>query len=146
VATGDVAKAARLLGGFYGLDGHVVRGHGIGRTQTVPTLNLDTAGEILPSDGVYVTRTLDLDTDRRWRSITNIGVRPTFNGEARTVETFLLDPLTEPSPHRIRVEFLHRVREERRFADAAALKAQILKDAARARAWFRHAEFFEGRI
>lgn len=146
VATGEVAKAARLLGAFYGLDGHVVRGHGVGRTQTVPTLNLDTRGEILPADGVYVTRTFDLDTERRWRSITNVGVRPTFQGEARTIETFLLDALTEPTPHRIRVEFLHRVREERRFPDPAALKAQILKDVGRAQAWFRHAEFFEGRV
>ena len=87
-----------------------------------------------------MTRTQDLDSDRRWRSITNIGVRPTFQGEARTIETFLLDALTDPPPHRIRVEFLHRVRDERKFADAAALKAQILRDVGRADAWFRHAQ------
>lgn len=142
VSTGAVAKAARLLQGFYGLDGHVVPGHGVGRTQTVPTLNLSTQSEIRPADGVYVTRTLDLDSDRRWRSITNIGVRPTFQGEARTIETFLLDPLTEPTPHRIRVEFLHRIRDERKFPDAAALKAQIMQDVGRAQAWFRHAARF----
>ena len=146
VSAGDVAKAARLMGGFYGLDGHVVSGHGVGRTQTVPTLNLETKGEIVPADGVYVTRTFDLDSGRRWRSVTNIGVRPTFNGDARTIETFLLDALTEPAPHRIRVEFLHRVRPERRFPDAPALKAQIMRDVARAQAWFRHADFFEGRV
>jgi len=139
IAQGEVARAARLLDGFYALDGHVVPGHGVGRTQTVPTLNLATAGEILPADGVYVTRTTDLDVPRRWRSITNIGVRPTFHGDARTIETFLLDTLLPPPPHRIRVEFLHRVREERQFPDPAALKAQIMKDVQRAQAWFRHA-------
>jgi riboflavin kinase/FMN adenylyltransferase len=139
IASGAVAKAARLLPGPYGLDGRVVAGHGVGRTQTVPTLNLETASEILPQDGVYVTRTQDLDSDRRWRSITNIGVRPTFQGESRTIETYLLDALTDPAPHRIRVDFLHRVREERKFRDGAALKEQILKDVARAQAWFRHA-------
>ena len=144
VASGAVAKVARLLTAFYGLDGHVVSGHGVGRAQTVPTLNLATAGDIIPADGVYVTRTQDLDTDRRWRSITNIGLRPTFNGDARTIETFLLDPLSDPAPHRIRVEFLHRVRDERKFPDAAALKAQILRDAGRAQAWFRHAAHFAG--
>ena len=145
VASGAVAQAARLLKAFYGLDGHVVAGQGVGRTQTVPTLNLSTTGDIIPADGVYVTRTQDLDSDRRWRSITNIGMRPTFQGDARTIETFLLDPLAEPAPHRIRVEFLHRVRDERKFPDAAALKTQILRDVGRAHAWFRHAQHFERR-
>jgi len=137
---GDVARAARYLGQFYRLTGRVVTGFGIGKEQTVPTLNLDWGDAMLPRTGVYVTRTSCVDTGRQWPSITNVGIRPTFQGEALTVETFLLSALEAPSPHRIEVEFLHWVREERRFPDPAALKAQILQDVRRAKSWFRHAE------
>ena len=71
--------------------------------------------EVWPADGVYVSRTYDLDPDRAWDSITNIGNRPTFGGNETSVETFLLEPLTGPPPEHIRVEFLWRVREERKF-------------------------------
>ncbi len=138
---GAVAKAARYLGRFYALTGRVVTGFGIGREQTVPTLNLDWGDAMLPRPGVYVTRTRCIDTGRQWESITNVGVRPTFQGEALTVETFLLSTLDPPSPHRIQVEFLHWVREERKFKDPAALKQQIFRDVGRAKAWFRHAEW-----
>lgn len=143
LSEGEVAWAARLLGAFYGVDGKVVRGDGIGSKQTVPTLNLDAGAAVLPAHGVYVTRTFDLDTGRRWRSITNIGIRPTFQGEDLRVETYLLDPLRDPSPHRIRVEFLHRIRNERKFKNAEELKTQILRDVSRAQAWFRHANRVE---
>jgi riboflavin kinase/FMN adenylyltransferase len=136
IESGDVAKAARLLGRPYGISGEVVTGQGIGSKQTVPTLNLDTRAEVVPRDGVYITRTRDLDSGRRWNSITNIGVRPTFGNGERSIETFLLEPL-ESAPARIGVEFLRRVREERKFEDAAALKQQILRDVARAQAYFR---------
>ena len=72
----------------------------------------------------------DLDDGRSWNSITNIGMRPTFDGHARTIETFLLDPLTGTGPARIRLDFLRRVREERKFEAPEALKAQILRDVA----------------
>jgi len=143
---GDVSKAARLLERPYGISGPVVAGQGIGRKQTVPTLNLDPSNEVLPRDGVYITRTFELDAldpekPRRWNSITNIGLRPTFDGASRTIETFLLDTsLVKPwdtAPARIRVEFLRRVRDERKFDDAAALKQQILRDVGRAQAFFR---------
>ena len=135
VQSGRIAWANRLLARPFALDGPVVRGHGIGSTQTVPTLNLAPETEVMPAAGVYVTMTVCLTTGRRWKSITNAGVRPTFGGESFTVETFLLDPLEGGSPERIRVEFLWRIREERKFADAAALKAQILKDVGRARVY-----------
>ena len=137
VEAGDVSKAARLLERPYGISGRVISGQGIGAKQTVPTLNLDTTAEVLPPDGVYITRTCDLDKARRWDSITNIGVRPTFGASARTIETFLLSPLEDASPTHIRVEFLRRVRDERKFENPAALKQQILRDVARAQAYFR---------
>ncbi|MFN7932607.1 MAG: bifunctional riboflavin kinase/FAD synthetase [Bryobacteraceae bacterium] len=137
VTSGQVMKAARMLGRCYALEGVVVRGHGIGSKQTVPTLNLSTTAEVLPGEGVYVTRTECLDTGRSWKSISNIGFRPTFSGDALAIETYLLDPLEGATPERIRVSFAHRVREERRFETAELLKLQILRDVGRAMAWHR---------
>ena len=113
VARGQVSLAWRLPGRPYALEGEVVSGHGIGSKETVPTLNLRPPAAMLPANGVYVTRTHDLDDGRSWRSITNIGLRPTFDGDALTIETFLLEPLVDPAPRHIRVELLHRVRDEK---------------------------------
>jgi riboflavin kinase/FMN adenylyltransferase len=134
---GHVARAGRLLGRCYGLSGLVVKGQGIGSKQTVPTLNLETQAEVLPANGVYITSVTDLDDGRGWPSITNIGMRPTFNGSALTIESYLLEPLVGATPERIRVELRRWVREERKFADAGELKAQILRDVGRAQSYWR---------
>jgi riboflavin kinase/FMN adenylyltransferase len=145
IRDGRVSLAARLLQSPYALDGDVVSGRGVGAVQTVPTLNLDTAAEVIPESGVYVTRTRDLDSGRVWISITNIGRRPTFGeGGQLSIETFLLDT-PEETPRRIRVEFLWRVRDERRFESPAALKAQILKDVRAARRYARRFQALAGR-
>jgi riboflavin kinase/FMN adenylyltransferase len=136
IEAGRVALACRLLERPYALSGDVVHGHGVGSKQTVPTLNLRTQAEVLPATGVYITRTYDLYSGRFWNSISNIGYRPTFGDDELSIETFLLDKLEAP-PERIRVEFLRRVREERKFESPEALKAQILRDVERAQAYFR---------
>lgn len=138
---GCVSLAARLLQHPYGLEGEVVSGRGVGSKQTVPTLNLATLAELIPARGVYVTRTRDLDGGRQWNSITNIGYRPTFGrSDELSIETFLLHPPAGDSPRHIEVEFLWRVRDERKFASPEELKAQILKDVDVARRYFRHAK------
>jgi|SRR5580704_505229 riboflavin kinase/FMN adenylyltransferase len=139
IEAGDVSTACRMLGRPPSLVGAVVRGEGIGSKQTVPTLNLDTNAEIVPATGVYVTRTRDTagNHQREWPSITNIGYRPTFNGQHRTIETYLLSPLDGTPPDEISVEFLRRVRDERKFESPEALKAQILRDVGRAQTYFR---------
>jgi riboflavin kinase / FMN adenylyltransferase len=138
VASGEVGIAGRLLERPYAIAGEIVQGHGIGSKQTVPTLNLRTEAQVIPARGVYVTRTTDLGSIRKWNSITNIGYRPTFaNDDALTIETFLLDSLEGAAPDRIRLEFLRRVRDERKFESPEALKAQILRDVGRAKAYFR---------
>jgi riboflavin kinase/FMN adenylyltransferase len=137
IETGDVARACRMLGRPYSLSGEVVPGQGIGSKQTVPTLNLHTLAEVLPLRGVYITRTWDLGSDRRWNSISNIGYRPTFGGDTLTIESFLLERFEEPTPERIRVEFLRRVRDERKFGSPEALKAQIFRDVRQAQTFFR---------
>jgi len=138
IDAGRVALAARLLQHPYGIEGIVVKGHGVGAKQTVPTLNLETATEVIPARGVYLTRTRDVETGATWNSITNAGYRPTFGGDAQlSVESYLLDPLEGEPPKRIRVEFLCRVRDERKFETPEALRAQILKDVRVARSYFR---------
>ena len=138
IESGRVSLAARLLQHPYALEGEVVNGRGVGSAQTVPTLNLAPTSEEFPASGVYVTRTTDLDAARAWNSVTNIGYRPTFGaGGQLSIETFLLEGLQGGAPRHIRVEFLWRVRPERKFDDAASLKAQILKDARTAQAYFR---------
>jgi riboflavin kinase/FMN adenylyltransferase len=137
IHSGKVHLAARMMGRFFSLEGTVVKGHGIGSKQTVPTLNLETDAEVLPKEGVYVSRTYDKDTDRKWPSITNLGHRPTFGGTSLSIETFLLEELEGETPRHLRVELTHRLREERRFENAESLKSQILRDVVRAKSWHR---------
>jgi riboflavin kinase / FMN adenylyltransferase len=136
IEAGDVSRACRLLERPFALEGEVVRGHGIGAKQTVPTLNLSTEAEVLPATGVYITRTHDFD-GHQWPSVTNTGYRPTFGGSELSIETFLLAPLEGPAPRRIRVEFLRRLRDEKKFESPEQLRAQILRDVGRAQAYFR---------
>lgn len=140
IQSGQVSLAARLLGRPYSLEGSIVSGQGIGSRQTVPTLNLSTDAELLPATGVYVTETYDLDHERHWPSVTNVGYRPTFNGTSLTIETFLLESLTGDAPRRIRLSFCRRLREERKFASPQELKSQIMRDVTRARSYFRRRE------
>jgi riboflavin kinase / FMN adenylyltransferase len=139
IAAGNMSRATRLLGRWFFAEGPVVSGHGIGSKQTVPTLNLrPVSGQIYPR-GVYVTKTLDLASDRHWPSITNVGIRPTFGGDELTIETFLLGPLDGEAPKHIQVQFRRFIRGERQFPDAGALKAQIFADVGRAQAYWRRA-------
>jgi len=146
IVQGNVSVAARQLERPYGLEGEVVSGRGVGSRQTVPTLNLATEGEVIPGNGVYVTRTFDLAGGRRWDSVTNIGFRPTFGpSEQLSIETFLLDPLVGDTPRNIRLEFLWRLRSEKPFASPEALKAQILADVRAAQSYFRRTRAWIGR-
>ncbi len=140
IEDGQVSVACRLLGRPYSLEGRVVRGEGVGSKQTVPTLNLETKAEVLPKNGVYITRTRDTTRAREWPSITNVGYRPTFNGRGLTIETYLLTGLEAEPPAEISVQFLRWVREERKFENPEALKAQISHDVGRAQAYFRRLE------
>jgi riboflavin kinase/FMN adenylyltransferase len=133
---GRLNRACRLLGRPFALEGIVVKGHGVGARQTVPTLNLQPDTEVWPADGVYVSRTHDLASPRVWQSISNIGNRPTFDGDQTSIETYLLQPFEGDPPQRIKVEFLWRVRDEKKFPTPADLKAQILRDVAVAQKYF----------
>jgi riboflavin kinase/FMN adenylyltransferase len=139
IEAGQVSRACRFLSRPFHVDGSVISGQGIGSKQTVPTLNLAAPSGLIPKTGVYVTRTRDLDSSQIWNSITNVGFRPTFDGHSLTIETFLLEPLVAP-PNNIRVQFLLRLREERKFESPETLKTQILRDVSRTRKYFRRVQ------
>jgi phosphoribosyl 1,2-cyclic phosphate phosphodiesterase len=136
VAEGDVSHAARLLGRPFALTGEVVSGTGTGRRFTFPTLNLAAEQELLPARGVYITRSCLEGESRSHRSVTNIGMRPTFNGSSLSVETHLLDFQLETAPKRMEVRFWKRLREEKKFNGPEELRAQIAYDIARANKFF----------
>lgn len=136
IAEGDVIRAARLLGRPFVLTGEVVAGSGTGRKFTFPTLNLRPEQELLPAKGVYITRTVLQGEPSSHRSVTNIGVRPTFNGSGITVETHLLDYSGNFSPKWIEIRFWKRLRDEKKFSGAEELREQIGKDIATANKFF----------
>jgi riboflavin kinase/FMN adenylyltransferase len=132
---GDVAGATALLGRRYFVDGSVVPGDGRGRTLGFPTANLDLVNEFLPALGVYAcwARTLDDLAAPAWPAAVNVGRRPTFAGRRTGVEAHLIGFAGDLYGRRLRVEFLQRLREERRFAGPGPLREQIEADLAQAR-------------
>jgi len=131
ISSGDVRVAAKLLGRYHFLHGTVVRGRERGRTIGFPTANLESETECLPPDGVYATRVV-LDHGHHG-SITNIGMRPTFNETARSIEAHLFEFNRDIYGHRIKLELIERIRGEKKFASADELKQQIAQDLTRAR-------------
>ncbi|MBV9242092.1 MAG: bifunctional riboflavin kinase/FAD synthetase [Acidobacteria bacterium] len=134
---GRVNLARRMLGRPYGVEGIIVRGLRRGHTIGFPTANLTPRNRVIPRHGVYATATL---IDSVWRrSITNIGVRPTFEENADpSIETHIFDFDGDLYGDVLRVRFLHRLRDERKFSGIDELRAQIERDAARARNYFAH--------
>ena len=132
---GKVNLARRLLGRPYGVEGMVERGDARGHRLGFPTANLHPKNRVIPRHGVYVTGVL---IDGQWhRSVTNVGVRPTFETtEEPSVETFVLDWDGDLYGDVIRVRFLHRLRNERKFGSIDELKSQIEMDVSRARNYF----------
>ena len=137
LAAGHVNLTRRMLGRPYGVEGVIIRGNRRGHTIGFPTANLKPHNRVVPKYGVYATATL---VDGKWRrSITNIGVRPTFEHEAEpSIETYIFDFDSDLYGDVLRVRFLHRIRDERKFSGIDELKAQIEKDSARALNYFRH--------
>ena len=134
VGEGRVDEAGALLGhGFY-LDGRVVEGRRRGRELGFPTANIATDNELLPPHGVYAT-TMTID-GVVYPGLTNIGVRPTFGEQDTTVETHLLGYSGDLYGHAVRLGFVLRLRDERKFDDVDALRAQIEADQRRAERLF----------
>ncbi|MBM3770663.1 MAG: bifunctional riboflavin kinase/FAD synthetase [Acidimicrobiia bacterium] len=132
---GRVDEAGALLGHQYYVDGVVVEGVKRGRSMGFPTANLTTANELLPPDGVYAT-TATLGSAVH-ASVTNIGLRPTVDTSGRvSIETHIFDLDEHLYGQTLRIGFVQRLRDERRFESIEALRAQIAADGDRARMLF----------
>ncbi len=133
---GKINLARRMLGRPYGVEGQIVHGDQRGRTIGFPTANLHPNNRVIPKYGVYATATL---IDNVWRrSITNVGVRPTFDGDKEpSIESYIFDFDGDLYGDVLRVRFLHRIRDEKKFGGIDELKAQIAKDSGIALDYFK---------
>ena len=138
LARGQVNLARRMLGRPYGVEGRVERGAERGHKLGFPTANLHPHNRVIPRNGVYVTGTL---IEGQWRrSVTNVGLRPTFGDAVEpSVETFVMNWDGDLYGDVVRVRFLYRLRDERKFSSVDELKSQITKDVARAESYFQRA-------
>ncbi|MBV8673437.1 MAG: bifunctional riboflavin kinase/FAD synthetase [Acidobacteriaceae bacterium] len=140
ITAGDVSIARCLLGRPFSIRSTRATGRGIGTRLTVPTINLAQYDELVPANGVYISRvTLGTGLSREtFDAVTNAGTRPTFGEDSYAIESHLLDfrPITLPGDTPIELWFLARIRAERRFDSPEELKAQILRDLAVARRYF----------
>ncbi|MBK7994785.1 MAG: bifunctional riboflavin kinase/FAD synthetase [Blastocatellia bacterium] len=135
--SGQVNLARRMLGRPYGVEGIVLEGRQLGRQIQFPTANLMPQNAVLPANGVYVTLTLIEGVWRR--SVTNVGIRPTFKDlQDRLVESHILNFDGDLYGKTLRVRFLHRLRAEKKFASLDELKKQISLDSNRAEKYFQH--------
>jgi riboflavin kinase/FMN adenylyltransferase len=134
---GDLTRARWMLGQPFAVLSNQARGRGIGTRLLVPTVNLAAYAGILPAFGVYVTR-LKV-AGRSFQSVTNVGNRPTFGEASFAVESHILDfePIEMDEKTPIELEFLLRLRGEIVWPTPEALKAQIMRDVARAKRYFR---------
>ncbi len=138
LSCGEVNLARRMLGRPYGVEARVEHGAERGHKLGFPTANLHPHNRVIPRNGVYVTATL---IDGQWRrSVTNVGLRPTFaDATEPSVETFVMNFDGDLYGDVVRVRFLHRIRDERKFNSIDELKTQISRDVARAQSFFERA-------
>ena len=137
IAAGQVSRARYLLARPFSILSTAGRGRGYGSKYTVPTINLSRYEELVPKDGVYITRTRV--GEECFDSVTNVGNRPTFGTESFAIETHLLNfhPLELTPETEVEIHFLQRLRDETKFPSVEALRDQIGKDVRKARHYFR---------
>jgi riboflavin kinase/FMN adenylyltransferase len=138
LAEGETERAARMLGRAYSVRGVVVRGEARGRSIGFPTANLAPENEVLPAAGVYAGALRLLDSGdpqsgAQLRVVTNVGLRPTFQGEVLRAEAHAIDWSGDLYGRRVEISFLQRLRAERRFENVEALRQQIAADVVQAR-------------
>jgi riboflavin kinase/FMN adenylyltransferase len=137
LSEGRVSRARHLLARPFSILSTAGRGRGYGSKYTVPTINLARYEELVPKDGVYVTRTRI--GDECFDSVTNVGNRPTFGADSFAIESHLLNfhPLELSAETEVELFFLDRLRDEIKFPSIDALKAQIGRDVAKSQRYFR---------
>jgi riboflavin kinase / FMN adenylyltransferase len=135
IQEGRLSEAKTLLGRDFQVEGTVVRGHNRGgRLLGFPTANLNPQDELLPRTGVYAV--FVLVNGRTYNGVTNVGYNPTFRDKALSVETHILDFSKDIVGEKIKLTFLHRLRDEKAFKGLTELTDQISQDIRDAKQWF----------
>ena len=136
IESGEVESCEKYLGRSYTIAGEVVTGQRLGRTIGFPTVNLNLDEDMVsPPNGVYVT-CCEYE-GKKYPSITNVGKKPTVGEFSRNAETHLLDFSGDLYGEKIRVDFLQKVREEKKFSGLEELQEQIRLDCEYAREWHK---------
>jgi len=140
ISEGNVSKARHLLGRVFSIHSNPGRGRGYGHKYTVPTVNLSRYDELVPKNGVYITRSRI--GDECFDSVTNVGVRPTFGPDSFAIESHLLNfhPISLQADTPVELMFLKWIRPEMKFPSVDDLRVQIAKDVQKARRFFHHLE------
>ncbi|MGL5718315.1 MAG: bifunctional riboflavin kinase/FAD synthetase [Paraclostridium sp.] len=127
IENGDVSKVKEFLGRNYSIEGEVIHARKIGRTIGFPTANiLVDVNLIIPKNGIYAVK-VHLGS-RQLYGATNIGYNPTVNGQSLSIETNILDFDEDIYGEIIKIEFLERIRDEKKFDSLNDLKDQLSKD------------------
>jgi riboflavin kinase/FMN adenylyltransferase len=135
LTAGNVREATRLLGRHFSLRSIIIKGAKRGRTIGFPTANFAVPAErLLPANGVYATYVTRHQTSQRYPSVTNVGIRPSFEGQEPSVEAYIFDFTEDIYEETLTLEFVERLRPEQKFAGIDQLVAQIGRDAEQARA------------
>jgi riboflavin kinase / FMN adenylyltransferase len=138
LANGDLAHAAKLLGRTYSISGKVVHGDKIGRQLGYPTANIHMLHDRPPLFGVYAVKLEGL-ADTHLPGVASLGVRPTIRANDRPkLEVHLFDFDQDIYGRHVRVHFMHKIRDEMKFADLETLKRWIHADELAARDYFKH--------
>jgi riboflavin kinase / FMN adenylyltransferase len=139
LAAGDLPQARRLLGRDYVVSGRVVHGDKLGRELGFATANVQMKHNRPPLAGIYAVRMLGVpggDASAGWPGVASLGVRPTVKTNGHPVlEVHLFDFKGNLYDLHVEVQFLHKIRDEAKYPDLAALTAQIARDCEQARAW-----------
>lgn len=132
---GELSKANKFLNRFYTIEGIIIQGQGLGKTQFVPTINITCTDFLIPCEGVYASYTTI--NSKRYLSATFIGHRATTDGQY-AIETHILDENIEDSNLKIEIEFIDRIRENKKFENYKDLQNQISKDIQNIKDKFRY--------
>ncbi len=138
LAAGDMALAARYLGRPYSISGRVIHGEKLGQALGFPTANVQMKHNRPPLSGIFAVELAGLDA-ARLRGVASLGVRPTVKAQgAPTLEVHLFDFHERIYGAHVRVEFLHKLRDEEKYPTLDALSAQIARDVLDAKRYFNH--------
>ena len=136
IQQGDFEKAAELLGRPYSLSGRIAHGRKLGRELGYPTINIKMGDKTLIVKGIFAVSVKGLD-NRLLEGVASIGTRPTVNGVDTILEVYILDFDRDVYGYSVEVNFLHKIRNEEKFASLEELAAHIAQDTEKAKAFFK---------